>query len=501
MTTNVWDTASLEQIDPRALLLDRNSRTIVDLESEDPDLVASVRQHGVKLPVVASRVDGDQLRVLDGHSRTIAAVLAVAEHPTIPVLVTDASDGQEWELLRDQWIANEVRRGYSVADKARIMEELTWFGLSNQDIAGQLSTTVETVEAGLAVRHSTKAAEAMRDYPQLDVLQLAALAEFEDDADAYADLEGTLAEAPEQFDHTVSQLRHRRAGRAIRDAKVAELREAGVTVLYQTDRNNALPLTRLQRSRQDDTRLGDQPANHQDCPGHAATVTVSCGEPQVTYVCQDWKAHRHADAWTVSGTAGRAAHGPQSESEKAERRRVRANNEAWRAAQDVRRRWLRTALFAGKKPPKRVHQHILLALAQGGLHLTQAMSRGNRYACQLLGAKEPQWGRPSPIAGRAKRASTDQALMMSLAVVVGAFEEAFDSKASINTWRQPSPEDRLYLGALKDWGYTLSKVEQLVLDPNADAADWPHLTPGDAVDEPTAGNQTDESDAQAPEAA
>jgi hypothetical protein len=38
----------------------------------------------------------------------------------------------------------------------------------------------------------------------------------------------------------------------------------------------------------------------------------------------------------------------------------------------------------------------------------------------------------------------------------------------------------LYFAALKDWGYTLSKVERLVLDPAADLADWPHLQAGPA---------------------
>ena len=145
MTTTPWDTARLEQLDPRTLLLDRNSRTITDLQAEDPELVASVARHGVKLPILAARVDEEQVRVLDGHSRTIAAALAVDEHPTVPVLIIDVSGEQDWELLRDQWIANEVRRGYSSADKARLMESLTLFGLSTADIAEQLSTTPETV--------------------------------------------------------------------------------------------------------------------------------------------------------------------------------------------------------------------------------------------------------------------------------------------------------------------------------------------------------------------
>jgi ParB family chromosome partitioning protein len=49
--------------------------------------------------------------------------------------------------------------------------------------------------------------------------------------------------------------------------------------------------------------------------------------------------------------------------------------------------------------------------------------------------------------------------------MVGAFEETFDSKASVDTWRHPSVEDRLYFTALRDWGYVLSPVERLVLDP------------------------------------
>jgi ParB family chromosome partitioning protein len=488
VTTNPWDTASLTQVDPRTLLLDSNSRTIVDLESEDPDLVASVRRHGVKLPVIATRIGNDELRVLDGHSRTIAAVLSVAEHPTIPVLVTEAGDAEEWEWLRDQWIANEVRRGYSPADKARIMEELTLFGLSAGDIAAQLSTTVDTVEAGLKVRQSAKATEAMREHPQLDVLQLAALAEFEDDPDASADLETTLAQEPEQFDHAVSQLRHRRAARVARDTKMAELREAGITVLDQVDSTTTLPVIRLRRSKHDETDL-DQPGAHESCPGHAATVTVSYGEPRVSYFCQNWQAHGHVDAWRTS--TRHTEPNRQSEAEKADRRRVRTNNEAWRAAQDVRRAWLRTTFFAAKKPPKRAVQHLLLALANGGPHLTQAMSRGNRYACQLLGLKEPQYGRPNPISGRAKRASADQALMTSLAIVLGACEEAFDTKFSVNTWRQPYPEDQVYFGALKDWGYTLSKVERLVLEPKADAAEWPHL----AADDPETVDGTEEPEA------
>ncbi|HEX5116280.1 MAG TPA: hypothetical protein VFW65_13880 [Pseudonocardiaceae bacterium] len=461
MTTTPWDTARLEQRDPRTLVLDNNSRTIVDLAAEDPELVASVRRHGVKVPALAGRMDDGQVRVLDGHSRTIAAVMAVDEHPTMPVLTFDVSGEQEWELLRDQWIANEVRRGYSAADKARIMEKLTLFGLSAQDIADQLSTTTELVEAGLAVRGSSRAAQVTQAHPELDVLQLAAVAEFEDDPAASADLASTLEGEPEQFDHVVSRLRRRRDADRERDTRIAELREAGTTVLDSVDPLTTLDLTRLLTSKDDRTPVTTD--GHAGCPGHAAVVSVAYSEVRVRYVCRDWKTHGHLDAWSGSATR---THATLSDEQKADRRLVRSNNEAWRAAQDVRRCWLRTTLFASKKPPKRAQHYLLMALAQGGPHLTQALGRGNRYACGLLGLREHSRGRTGSIGARANRVAADQALMMAIAVMVGAFEEAFDSKASVDTWRRPSAEDRLYFTALRDWGYVLSPVERLVLDPN-----------------------------------
>lgn len=306
MTTTPWNTARLEQLDPRTLLLGRNSRTIVDLEAEDPELVASVRRHGVKVPVLAARVEDDQVRVLDGHSRTVAATLAVDEHPTIPVLLIDVSGEQDWELLRDQWIANEVRRGYSPTDKARIMQELTLFGLSTQDIADQLSTTTELVEAGLAVRASAKAAELTLSHPQLDVLQLAAIVEFEDDTEASTALETTLAEEPEQFDHVVSQLRRQRAVRAERDARAEELRAAGVTVLDAVDEATTLPLSRLLSGDEHRMRLDRRIEDHADCPGHVATVSAWYGKVKVQYHCRDWRSHGHVDAWAASTSAGPA---------------------------------------------------------------------------------------------------------------------------------------------------------------------------------------------------
>lgn len=129
-------------------------------------------------------------------------------------------------------------------------------------------------------------------------------------------------------------------------------------------------------------------------------------------------------------------------------------------------------MFAARKPPKRAQQYLLTALGLGGPHLTRALTSGNHYACRLLGLAEPKPGQ-RPLTSRAKRATAEQALMMAIAVLVGACEEAMDTAGGVDIWRHPSPEHQLYFTALKDWGYVLSKVEQLVLDPNADKAAQP----------------------------
>lgn len=482
---SMWDNTSFELIDPRELLLDQNARTIVDLQSEAPDLVASVKLHGVMVPLIANPVAGGRRRVREGHSRALAAILAVDEHPVVPVLVTDCTDDRVWVRLRDQWVANEVRRGFSPGDKARIVEQMALEGLSDEEIAAQLTISTDVVRAGRRVHASLRAIEALDQHPQLTLVQVAAYAEFGDDPEACATLEQTLQEEPEQFDHVTSQLRLTREANAAREQVAAELRASGMSVLDEDQVRAALPLDRLYRDATSEVRLSRDSDAHASCPGHSAKVVrgYGGGQPRVELMCYEWAQHGHRDAWAAPGTRPRT--GQRSEAEKQEMRRVRVNNELWRAALPVRRKFVRE-LLARKTAPKRAVQHLLTVLAEGGVALTRALSQdNNRFACTLLGLKESQHGKPHPIATKAKRASAEHALIMSIGIVLAAFEVAYDLTDKVNTWRRPTADDTLYFTILKDWGYTLSKVEQLVLNPDADAKDWPHLRAGDAPADPT----------------
>lgn len=75
----------LEHIDPRAVTIETNVRTG---EVLDADLVDSIREHGVLVPVLGWREGGGSVHVRAGQRRTLAA--REAGRVTIPVYVVTA---------------------------------------------------------------------------------------------------------------------------------------------------------------------------------------------------------------------------------------------------------------------------------------------------------------------------------------------------------------------------------------------------------------------------
>ena len=56
-------------------------------------------------------------------------------------------------------------------------------------------------------------------------------------------------------------------------------------------------------------------------------------------------------------------------------------------------------------------------------------------------------------------ASDNRAQVIALALVLGAYEDF----TSVDTWRNPTPQDRDYLNQLVEWGYQPSDIEQSVI--------------------------------------
>lgn len=453
---SIWENTRFELWEPRKLVLESNSRIIGDIAKEDPELCRSIAEHGVLVPLIANPGPDGRPAVRDGFSRALAALQAPKTNPKVPVLITDAVDEQAWTRLQEQFVVNHVRRGYTEANKAVVYEQMSMFGFGADEIAERLGggTTPEAVQAGLAVRANATATKSLEQHPQLTLEQAAALVEFEDDEQATAALHETLAEEPEQIDHQVARLRQARAHAQAREKLIAELTEQGVRIVQRSWSDpQQKELRDLRRSREDNTVLGDDPQTHADCPGHAAFVVNFRGEaPEAFYLCTDWKKQRHVDRYGSTGGAG-----PKSEAEKAEMRKVRQNNADWRAAEDVRRAFLRK-LVARKTPPKRAQQFLTAAMLADNGTVAQSM-RCQHIAVQKLFGDIAAIKDRSAMLSKISRASTNDAIMMQLVAALAAYE----ARTSKDTWRHATADDQRYFAALQAWGYTLSPVEQLVL--------------------------------------
>lgn len=90
------------------------------------------------------------------------------------------------------------------------------------------------------------------------------------------------------------------------------------------------------------------------------------------------------------------------------------------------------------------------------------MESGHPTACELLGLTATgsvYVGSPNPIEALTATATPVRATQLALAVLLGAAEDATGRQ----TWRNPTLDNRSYFAALRNWGYPLSPVGQLVL--------------------------------------
>jgi ParB family transcriptional regulator, chromosome partitioning protein len=489
---------TIETADPAALLVDANIRLDA---TPDADLVASIKAHGILVPLIVVRTtDGDGLRVRDGYRRTQAALSLGL--PAVPVVVA-GTDGDDTAVqvtrILTQYDVNTRRAALSTADEAGVVQSLLDLGLT----AGQVQRRTRLPKAKVAAAQAAAAVPAALDAAvnyDLDLEQAAALAEFDGDEPAWSRI---MAEASTgRFWHEVQRQRDHRVSQAALTARRAELEAAGVAV---ADKQPPHDLSLWNWQAADGSRLNEN--NHVTCTYrlvmlHAA-ITDQDGNVRISEseYCSDPKKAGHAKSSITSG--GSAA--PTQTTE--ERREVREGNKDWRSARTQRHRWL-TTLLGAKKPPATAALVIARGIADvhaQGDALRRAMERGHRTARVLLGypapATKPQYG-PWPIdvilAG-IDGGSENHALITALGLILGAREEAMHD----GVWRSPGPKDAEYLRLLESWGYVLSEIEERVVrrtgpaDPAGDTGDDPSApasAEGDADTEPGIGSGEGEQD-------
>jgi ParB family chromosome partitioning protein len=460
-STDPQPTAELAMLDPATLLTDHNLRA-VRADAPFADLVASIKEHGVLVPIVAIR-DHQGVRVRYGHRRVLAAVQAGRE--TVPVVVytgtlTDAT-AAEVDRILGQHAENTHRENLTVGETIAAFGQLAALGVPAARIARRSKTPRRTVDNALAAAASEVAAKATKRWDFLTLDDAAALAEFDDDPDAVKALV-TAAKAGENTAHVAQRLRDQRDTAHAIAALAAQLTEAGVPVIAEPPYDEKT-IRRLDHLRHDGQPL--TPESHAACPGHAAYVKRTWGQEkaETVYVCVHPRIHGHTD---LNARTPSTAGGAVSDEKKAERRTVVANNEAWRSAEKVRRAWLRDFLTR-RTPPKGTAAFLATVLIHDPHALTRACGNGHQRARDLfrLGhltdeadAPDTRRGRRTP-ADLLDGATDSRALVVALGLVLAAHEDTWTT----DTWRRPSTADARYLAFLMTNGYTPAEVEQLIL--------------------------------------
>ena len=255
----------LVDVDPALLLVDGNIREA----HLDKPFLASVKRHGVLVPIVAVRTP-DGLRVRMGNRRTLAAVQTA--RPTVPVLVTGAEDDDHAARIVAQWTENEHRTALTNAERVEAVHQLSLYGLSAAQIATRTAAPKATVAAALTVAGNELAAKAAIRYEFLTLEQAATLTRYEQDTETVTALVAAAKLGPVQFDRVVAKAdadaAEVAADQARRDRAAAALAEAGCPVIDQPQTGDGT--ARLSRLLDAATGHDLTPENHATCVGHAA---------------------------------------------------------------------------------------------------------------------------------------------------------------------------------------------------------------------------------------
>ncbi len=432
----------------RLVVLDPNDVGLYDNVRQDMGdmrgLTRSVKELGVLVPVVVvPDPDTDGYLLVFGQRRRAAAIDAERELPAIV-----GQDLDEAQRIATQLAENLHRKPLKVGEEAAGYEQLAAFDMTDTAIARAVGVSRQHVHKARTVGAS-EVASTVADRYDLNLDQAIVLAEFEDDREAVKALTVTARKDPGQFDHLASRMRQDRERTEQRTARVEALTEAGVTIMTRLrDHPGAIVLGELTDS---DDGAPITAEAHVECPGRAAVVPEwDPTNPQ--HYCLDPTSHGHRNRF---GTSGRPAATPMSDEAKAERRAVIEGNKAWRAAEPVRREYVRT-LLTRQTPPKGTLRFVA----------ERALGRPDRFGdgddgllADLLGVEaRPGFGRS--VGAEHLGNVTNARIPLALLAQVAADQEQV---MTVQTWRSTNQDAALWLSWLASTGYSLSEIEQKVV--------------------------------------
>src|SRR4051812_47687667 len=164
--TSEQGVGSVEYIDPQVLEFEDNVRDHVEL---DKDFLASLRELGVIVPILAVRDAEGRTYVREGQCRTLGAREVGLTSVPVYVLPADASDADTATVERivQQMVANDQRHALTNSQRARAIQQMLDTGMSATKVAKKLSMPRVAVKAAGAAAKSATALSAL-DEGQLD---------------------------------------------------------------------------------------------------------------------------------------------------------------------------------------------------------------------------------------------------------------------------------------------------------------------------------------------
>ena len=482
---------------PVALLTAHPGNVRRDLDL-NPGFLASIQENGVLVPLrITTSADGT-FCIIDGHRRLAAAIQAGLTE--VPADLADHRAGDEPGQYLDMWTAHRHRNSLTPIEEADALFAAREAGATKARIRKSTGLKPPEINAALAAARlsdGTRATvEAMPH--ELSLEDLAVIAEFEGDPDAVGKLLDT-ARWGGSLAHQAERLRQQRADQAEHERLYRELEGAGISVTPALPARGQL-LATLRHDGEDLTAEA-----HAHCAGRGAFFR-SYDPTTPVYYCADPDAHGHTyrhDAEASSSSAGATdVPGPVREPDPsppdAARRLVIQGNKAWKAAAQVRKRWLATNLFPRRTVPREAAQFVArqLLTMPDPLRSGLATAHDRVLFTELTGQPADKWEQACDTAATARLP------LVMLAPIVTAYEQAMTEGEGKNTWRPdryspcPPSEAGCYLAFLASLGYQLSDIEQAVADDVPYTGDTP---PGDSLPASPDGDTANHADGASPD--
>lgn len=452
-------------VDPNALQLDANVRTLVDV---DPDFYLSIKEHGVRTPVQAWRGDDGQLYVEEGQRRLLAARQAGLETITVEVIDRPGADAREIERGRiiRQLAENDHRAALTEAEHVAASAALFDLDMKPDEIAKATHRPRKVVreEVKLA-RDAGRTVQVMSEH-LITLEQAAQLAEFEDDEALHQTLAERAAADPTQFAVDVRKLQQEREQHRQRAAVVAEIEARGDRVVEGPDTSYE-PLSYLKHpdvvaSVKNQAQITVDQARELGGLGFRVKYVERWNGTSYERLYDEHPVIENPSEHGYLPRYSRTSAGELSDEEKQRRREKRARRKEWAAISELRVEWIRDELLQRRKLPDDAIVWVARVLAGDResypSEYNPHMAPDRELAMTWLGLHaRSSYDSPNALAAAATGKGGRDALRVALAVALARMEAYLTNpKSVIYAEAQHHGE---YFAQLAEWGYQLTELE------------------------------------------